>query len=76
MKCNKCGNTIPEGRLKAVPTTKVCTPCSTESPYYANQIVKNDEEYTELEFVKDPATILELNRLRAISIGKISHNPD
>jgi RNA polymerase-binding transcription factor DksA len=26
--CYKCGEPIPEGRLKAIPTTKVCVECS------------------------------------------------
>lgn len=26
--CYKCGEPIPEGRLKAIPTTKVCVNCS------------------------------------------------
>jgi len=26
--CFKCGEPIPEGRLKAIPTTKVCVNCS------------------------------------------------
>lgn len=71
MKCNSCGNVIPEGRLKALPQTRVCTPCSTEGAYVANQIVINDEEYTELEFIKDPNTIAELARLKSLQNAKV-----
>ena len=28
MNCIKCGETIPEGRLKALPTAKTCVSCS------------------------------------------------
>lgn len=28
MKCLKCGEEIPEGRLKALPTAKTCVDCS------------------------------------------------
>lgn len=71
MKCKSCQNEIPEGRLKALPGTRVCTPCSTEGQYVSNQIVVNDEEYSELEFIKDPNTIAELARLKGLDIRKI-----
>ena len=71
MKCAKCNTDIPEGRLKAIPTTKVCTPCSTEGAYFANPIVKNDEDYTEIQFVRDPQAIAELSRLRKVTSGHL-----
>jgi len=76
MKCVKCSTSIPEGRLKAIPNTKVCTPCSTENAYYANQVVRNDEDYTEMEFIKDPQAIEELNRLRKVTSGHLVGRPD
>jgi len=76
MKCIKCNTEIPAGRLKAIPTTKVCTPCSTEGAYYANPIVKNDEEYSEIEFIKDPTAIQELNRLKKITSGHMVGRSD
>lgn len=71
MKCKKCGIEIPEGRLKALPNTTVCTPCSTENPYFVNQVVKDDEDYTELEFIKDPNTIDELRKYKQLTTGHI-----
>ena len=32
MKCEGCGEDIPQARLDALPTTKVCVTCSTEEP--------------------------------------------
>lgn len=62
--CIVCGNDIPQGRLKAIPDTKTCTGCTTENRYYANQIVANDEEYTELQFIKDPNTISQIRQYK------------
>lgn len=76
MKCAKCDSQIPEGRLKAIPSTKVCTPCSSEGAYYANQVVRNDEDYTEMEFIKDPRAIEELNRLKKITSGHLVGRQD
>lgn len=75
-KCTKCNQPIPEGRLKALPTTTTCTACSTEGSYIANQVIHNDEDYTQLEFIKDPETIAELNRLKGITSGHIPNIPD
>lgn len=76
MKCAKCNVEIPNGRLKAIPNTKVCTPCSTENAYYANQVVRNDEDYTEMEFIKDPRAIEELNRLKKVTSGHLVGRAD
>lgn len=75
-KCIKCSNYIPEGRVKALPNVTTCVACSTEGSYVANQVIHNDEDYTQLEFIKDPETIAELNRLKGITSGHIPNIPD
>lgn len=74
--CVKCGNEIPEGRLKALPDTKVCTKCSSEGAYYANPVINGDEDYAALEFTKDPKAIAELERMRGETSGRIPNIPD
>lgn len=76
MNCIKCNNTIPEGRLKALPGTKVCTECSTENAYYANPVIRGDEDYSELEFTKDPNAIAQLKKMQGESSGHIPNIPD
>jgi len=34
MKCVKCGERIPQGRLEIFPDTWHCTACTSEEPYY------------------------------------------
>jgi hypothetical protein len=54
MKCTKCQELIPEGRLKALPETRTCTECSTTSAWYLRNIVSGKTEYMETEIIKDP----------------------
>jgi len=54
MKCIKCQEPIPEGRLKALPETRTCTECSTTSAWYLRNIVTGNNEYMESEIIKDP----------------------
>jgi hypothetical protein len=75
-KCTKCEQQIPEGRLKALPSATTCVGCSNEGSYIANQVIHNDEDYSQLEFIKDPETIAELNRLKGITSGHIPNIPD
>ena len=62
--CVSCDSEIPEGRLKALPNTKVCVDCSTVKPKravtivggegedtYNDIIIMNEKEYQ--EYVKD-----------------------
>lgn len=54
--CRVCGQQIPEGRLKAVPGTDVCTQHSNTSAYIANIVgVGNpeDDHYEVLDIVRD-----------------------
>lgn len=65
MNCIKCGNEIPERRLKALPGTKVCVNCSSTQPvkgiitvigegdHTATDIqIVSSEEYNKLENLK------------------------
>lgn len=53
IKCIKCQEQIPEGRLKAIPTTKVCTQCSGVSKKRAVTVTRTEGEdiYSELILV-------------------------
>jgi len=54
MKCTKCQELIPAGRLKALPDTRTCTECSTTSAWYVRNIMAGKTEYMETEIIKDP----------------------
>ena len=62
--CINCKTEIPVGRLKAIPGTKTCTECTSTDQYYVNQIVNNDEDYNELEIIRDPNSIAEMQRYK------------
>lgn len=74
--CKKCGSEIPAGRLKALPDAVTCTKCSTEGAYYANQVINGDEDYSQLEFTKDPDAIRALERMKGETSGHIPNIPD
>jgi RNA polymerase-binding transcription factor DksA len=44
--CINCESEIPQGRLKALPATKVCVECSTAKPKRAVTIVGGEGEDT------------------------------
>lgn len=63
-KCKVCNTAIPEGRLKAIPGTNVCTEHSNTNAYVANIIgIGNpeDDHYQELDIVRDADAINQLN---------------
>ena len=62
MYCIKCDSKIPVGRLKALPDTKTCVNCSTESKWYTRPIISGKTTYSELEVIKDPETAKEMHR--------------
>ena len=68
-KCKICNAIIPAGRLKALPNTRTCVEHSNEERYYVNSIVKSDEDYFEIELIKDPKVIAQLEAAKK-SIGK------
>ena len=51
MKCIKCGNEIPEGRLKALPNTITCTECSGVSKVAGFALIEGKNEYSQLQIV-------------------------
>ena len=50
-KCIKCGNQIPEGRLKALPDTKTCVNCSSVDKIRGFRIITGKTTYTALQLV-------------------------
>jgi len=44
--CFKCNEPIPEGRLKAIPTTKVCVACSGVSMKRSVTVTRGEKEDT------------------------------
>jgi len=68
MKCTKCQELIPEGRLKALPETRTCTECSTTSAWYLRNIVSGKTEYMETEIIKDPKSA-EVLRKMDLNVG-------
>ena len=63
MKCLKCNHSIPEGRLKALPGTKVCVSCSDTPKWYVRNIISGKTTYSEVEVIKNKQTKEYLNKL-------------
>lgn len=62
--CKVCNQPIPQGRLKALPGTDVCTEHSSASTYKANIVnygKNEDDSYQEIEVIRDPKLADELN---------------
>lgn len=51
MKCIKCGNEIPELRLKALPQTKTCVQCSETSRVAGFPLITGKTTYSELQII-------------------------
>lgn len=54
--CAVCGTEIPEGRLKAVPSTKTCVQHSTTSKFGVNIVQHgsfDDDCYQEVQIIRD-----------------------
>lgn len=51
--CRKCGNDISEGRLKALPNTKICVNCSNINKKKGFNVISGDEDYSELQIIDD-----------------------
>ena len=59
MYCIKCGNLIPEGRLKAVPGTRTCVRCSSAQRVAGFPLITGKTEYSALQLVsQDEARLL------------------
>jgi|TARA_R110000744_G_scaffold208095_1_gene326797 hypothetical protein len=52
-KCITCKELIPEGRVKALPSTQTCTECSTTTAWYVRNVVAGKTDYMETEIIKD-----------------------
>jgi hypothetical protein len=51
MKCIKCGEMIPEGRLKAIPGTKTCVNCSGARMKGVVTMMKGEGDHTWIETI-------------------------
>jgi len=51
MKCIKCREIIPEGRLKAIPETKTCTSCSGARMKGVVTLMKGEGDHTWIETI-------------------------
>ena len=61
MKCIKCGELIPEGRLKAMPKTKCCIECSETEPY-GSVVIVNHKTGNEIQIIKDKKLAEKINK--------------
>ena len=66
MKCQKCDNIIPAGRLKALPNTRECVACSSTEQNMVRAVITGKTTYSEVEVIKNKKTKEYLNKL----IGK------
>jgi hypothetical protein len=51
MYCVKCGNPIPEARLKALPSAKTCVHCSSAQRVAGFPLITGKTEYSALQIV-------------------------
>ena len=51
MNCVKCCASIPEARLKAIPTTKTCVKCSSVQAVAGFNVVTGKNEYAQLQIM-------------------------
>ena len=66
--CKVCNQPIPEGRLKALPGTEVCTEHSNAAPYRGNiiNVGKNeDDSYQEIDIIRDQTTFEKLEHYKS-----------
>lgn len=73
--CKICMQPIPEGRLKALPGTDVCTEHSSASPYKGNLInygQSEDDSFQEIEIIRDQSLAEKLEHYRK-QVGQLKH---
>ncbi|WP_461130493.1 TraR/DksA family transcriptional regulator [Spirosoma aerophilum] len=51
MYCNRCGELIPQARLKALPTAKTCVNCSQAQRVAGFPLITGKTEYSALQLV-------------------------
>ncbi len=59
--CVKCGEIIPEGRLKALPNVKTCVSCVSTKKYGVVSVI-NHKTGNEAQIVKDPELAEKINK--------------
>jgi len=62
--CKSCGEPIPKGRLKAIPTATTCVNCSSSEKKAGFRIISGKTEYSELQIVSQE-TYRDLTRKQA-----------
>lgn len=73
--CKVCNQPIPEGRLKALPGTTVCTEHSNTSSYRANIVnigQSEDDSYQEVDIIRDPSMYEKLEYYRS-QVGQLKN---
>lgn len=55
MDCIRCGQEIPEARLKALPQVKTCVNCSQTNRVYGFAVISGKTTYSELQIVSEEA---------------------
>ena len=63
MDCVKCRTEIPEGRLTAIPNTKVYVNCSDTQRWYVRNIISGKTTYSEAEIIKDAELAKKLQKM-------------
>jgi hypothetical protein len=63
MNCIKCTNKIPDGRLKALPNTKICVDCSSTQKVAGHTIISGKTEYSQIQIV-DQETAQHMHHLQ------------
>lgn len=72
MNCIKCGNIIPEARLKILPNTNCCVNCSTVQKKVGFQIIDGKTTYSELDIVDpDSEAAYNLSRMKRNHFGAV-----
>ena len=64
MKCIKCFNHIPEGRLRVLPNAKTCVQCSDTARIGCHTIISGKNTYSEIQLV-DQETSANLYRMQS-----------
>lgn len=64
MICIRCGNLIPEARLKALPTAKTCVACSSTQRVAGFALITGKTEYSALQLVSQEEA-RRLNKMQA-----------
>ena len=62
MKCSKCDEIIPKGRLKILPGTKECVECSSTEPNMVRTIITGKTTYSEIEVQRDKRIFTTIRR--------------